>query len=653
MESATSKSVTCIINDRVYHVSKGSTILKACEQSGLLIPRFCYHDRLSIAGNCRMCLVQLDKALKPVASCALEVSPGMRIFTNTALVKKAREGVMEFLLANHPLDCPICDQGGECDLQDQALVFGNDRGRFYETKRAVVDKNWGHLIKTVMTRCIHCTRCQRFSSELSGQSEVLMVGRGNKSEISNFVSKLVQSEVSGNVIDLCPVGALTSKPYAFTARPWELTKVTSIDLSDSLHSNVSYHINHQRILRVLPVLNSELNEEWLSDRARFLYDGYRVQRLTQPFTTVKSRVLSLSRFGFFEGVFFQAGPLFGFYSLLNEVSLAASYAGWKLSSFGSSIPYLADQRGDCFLDTKYANIGESDLVVLVGLNLKRELPLLSVRLRFEQTKRDLKVIQFGNNDLGLKVLEGGSTFLHFLNFIEGRHLLSSSFCKSVKPTVLFGSDVVVSSFKHVFLDLNQNTVFGVVPSASSLQAGLSEFGMLNRAGVAVKKAFCILLANSLLSVGNLASSQKSIYFGTHGFDLLVRPQFYIYPISSSVEEEGLFLNLEGRIQVSRTVFPELFSESLHRVLMTLLIAFGSLEQGWNLISQILDLSINEVFSSSFFVKRGLVTSACLLPFFSFVSSCYTTTVVTHLSPLLVQSAVLEKQMDLSAFPVRF
>ncbi|MBL8687419.1 MAG: (2Fe-2S)-binding protein, partial [Alphaproteobacteria bacterium] len=225
----------CTINDRVYHVSRGSTILKACEQSGLMIPRFCYHDRLTIAGNCRMCLVQLDKAVKPVASCALEIAPGMKIFTNTSLVKKAREGVMEFLLANHPLDCPICDQGGECDLQDQALVFGNDRGRFYETKRAVVDKNWGHLVKTVMTRCIHCTRCQRFSTELSGQSEVLMVGRGSKSEISNFVSKLVKSEVSGNVIDLCPVGALTSKPYAFTARPWELTKVNSIDLSDSLH----------------------------------------------------------------------------------------------------------------------------------------------------------------------------------------------------------------------------------------------------------------------------------------------------------------------------------------------------------------------------------------------------------------------------------
>ena len=653
MENTTSTSVTCTINDRVYHVSKGSTILKACEQSGLLIPRFCYHDRLSIAGNCRMCLVQLDKALKPVASCALEILPGMRIFTNTSLVRKAREGVMEFLLANHPLDCPICDQGGECDLQDQALVFGNDRGRFYETKRAVVDKHWGHLIKTVMTRCIHCTRCQRFSSELSGQSEVLMVGRGNKSEISNFVAKLVQSEVSGNVIDLCPVGALTSKPYAFTARPWELTKITSIDLSDSLHSNLSYHINQQRILRVLPVLNAELNEEWLTDRARFSYDGYRVQRLTQPFTVVKTKVLSLTWYGFLEGLLFQAGPFFEFSSVLKEVSLSVGYTASKLISFSNVKSSLSDQRGDYLLSGKYAGIGDSDLVVLVGLNLKRELPLLAVRLRFEQTKRNLSIIQFGNYDLGLKVLEGGTTLLHFLSFVEGRHSLSPTFRKSLKPVVLFGAEMTNSAFKNLFLELNSNAMFGVVPSAGSLQTGLTEFGLSNKSGSFIKKTFCILFSNSLLHIGNVRSTQKAIFFGSHGFDSLVRPNFYICPISSSVEEESLCLNLEGRVQISRTVFSVPVPQTFNQILTKLIAVFGSLEQGWGLLSQILDLAINEVLPSSFFVKKKSVNAVDLLPFFSFVSSCYTTTMVTHVSPLLIESSLVEKRMEMSAFPLRF
>jgi NADH-quinone oxidoreductase chain G len=373
----TLSNISCTINDYPYQVLAGSTILKACEQSGLLIPRFCYHDRLSIAGNCRMCLVQLDKAAKPVASCALEVSLGMKIYTNTSLVKKAREGVMEFLLANHPLDCPICDQGGECDLQDQALIFGNDRGRFYETKRAVVDKDWGHLIKTIMTRCIHCTRCQRFSTELSGRPEILMVGRGSKSEISNFIMNLVKSEVSGNVIDLCPVGALTSKPYAFTARPWELRKVYSIDLTDSLHSSLVYQIGKQRILRVLPVLNKELNEEWLADRSRYSYDGFRLQRIAQPFAIDQDSMETLEWEVAFLGLLFQVGPFFGLSALLGELSLQSSYLAAKLETFSTNEILDNDQRSTYFLNSKYVDLPRSDLIVLVGTDLKRELPLLA------------------------------------------------------------------------------------------------------------------------------------------------------------------------------------------------------------------------------------------------------------------------------------
>lgn len=646
-------SVMCTINDRVYHVSRGSTILKACEQSGLMIPRFCYHDRLTIAGNCRMCLVQLDKAVKPVASCALEIAPGMKIFTNTSLVKKAREGVMEFLLANHPLDCPICDQGGECDLQDQALVFGNDRGRFYETKRAVVDKNWGHLVKTVMTRCIHCTRCQRFSTELSGQSEVLMVGRGSKSEISNFVSKLVKSEVSGNVIDLCPVGALTSKPYAFTARPWELTKVNSIDLSDSLHSNASYHVNQQRILRVLPVLNVELNEEWLSDRARFLYDGFRLQRLTKPFASSKADSVFLTWFELIEGLVFQVGPFFGFSFVFGETSLNASYAAWKLSSFTYSKSINVDQRSDYLLNNKYQSISDSDLVVLVGLNLKRELPLLSVRLRFEQIKRNLQIIQFGNSDLGLKTLEGGASNLHFLEFVEGRHRLSSLFLKATRPVILFDSILNSTTFKSLFLNLNSKTTFGMVPSAGAVQSGLSELGLTTRASVINAKTFSVLFVNNLFYINSFASIKNPIFFGSHGFDLLISPQFLVCPIAAPIEVEELYVNLEGRLQVSKAIFSLPTSKTLSHLFTVLLATFGSLERGWGLLSQVTDLSINEAVCGSFITSREQFSSVDLLPFFSFVSSSYTTTLVTSVSPLLLESTSAEQGTSVLAFPLRF
>jgi len=249
------------VNDIEVLVKRGSTALQACEAVGIEIPRFCYHERLSIAGNCRMCLVEVEKIPKPVASCAMPLMDGMKIYTDTPLVKKAREAVLEFLLLNHPLDCPICDQGGECDLQDQAMVFGSDRSRFYETKRSVEDKNCGPLVKTIMTRCIHCTRCVRFSTEIAGVEDLGTTGRGEDTEIGTYVGKTLESELSGNVIDLCPVGALTSKPYAFTSRPWEIRNTNSIDVSDAVGSNTRIDFRGTEILRVLPRFNEDINEE--------------------------------------------------------------------------------------------------------------------------------------------------------------------------------------------------------------------------------------------------------------------------------------------------------------------------------------------------------------------------------------------------------
>ena len=272
------------VNGVEVEVENGATVLHACEEAGVEVPRFCYHDRLSIAGNCRMCLVDMERAPKPVASCAMPAGDGMVIRTDTDRVKKAREGVMEFLLINHPLDCPICDQGGECDLQDQAMGYGYDASRYEENKRAVEDKNMGPLISTTMTRCIHCTRCVRFATEIAGVPELGAIGRGESMEITTYLEKTLVSELSANVIDLCPVGALTSKPYAFAARPWELSKTESVDVMDAVGSNIRVDARGAQVMRVLPRLNEDINEEWISDKTRYAIDGLRRQRLDRPYT---------------------------------------------------------------------------------------------------------------------------------------------------------------------------------------------------------------------------------------------------------------------------------------------------------------------------------------------------------------------------------
>ena len=282
------------IDNRTVEVENGLTILQACESIGIEIPRFCYHERLSIAGNCRMCLVEMENSNKPVASCAMPVSEGMNIKTQSKFVEKARNGVMEFLLINHPLDCPICDQGGECDLQDQAMAYGKGFSRFIEDKRAVKEKNLGPLIKTHMTRCIHCTRCVRFAEEVAGVNQLGTIGRGEDTEITTFLEKSIDSEMSANIIDLCPVGALTSKPYAYIARPWELKKTDSIDVMDAVGSSVRFDTKGDKIMRVLPRINESINEEWISDKTRFAYDGLLSQRLNKGYLRINNKLVEIS-----------------------------------------------------------------------------------------------------------------------------------------------------------------------------------------------------------------------------------------------------------------------------------------------------------------------------------------------------------------------
>ncbi len=381
------------IDGKEVEVDAGLTVLQACEQVGIEIPRFCYHERLSIAGNCRMCLVALERAPKPVASCAMPVAEGMVVHTDTPEVHKMRKGVMEFLLINHPLDCPICDQGGECDLQDQAMGYGLDHSRYKENKRAVEDKEMGPLIKTIMTRCIHCTRCVRFTTEVAGITDMGMLYRGEHAEITSYLEKAVDSELSGNVIDLCPVGALTSKPYAFVARPWELKKTETIDVMDALGSNIRVDARSSEVMRVLPRLNEDVNEEWISDKTRFACDGLRRQRLDRPYVRKGGKLQPASWDEAFAAIKAKVDGL--------EGSKIAAIAGDQadceaMVSLKALMSNLGTVNIDCRQDgsridpsvragyifnSTIAGIENADALLLVGTNPRVEAAVLNARIR--------------------------------------------------------------------------------------------------------------------------------------------------------------------------------------------------------------------------------------------------------------------------------
>jgi len=382
---------TLTIDDKQIEVENGTTLIQACEQAGVEIPRFCYHERLSIAGNCRMCLVELEKAPKPVASCAMPAGEGMVVKTNSPMVKKAREGVMEFLLINHPLDCPICDQGGECDLQDQAYAYGAGESRFTENKRAVEDKDMGPLVKTHMTRCIHCTRCVRFSQDVAGVEEVGAVFRGEHMEITTYLEKSLKSELSANVIDLCPVGALTSKPYAYKARPWELKKTETIDVLDAVGSNIRVDVRGREVLRVLPRVNEDVNEEWISDKTRYAIDGLKVQRLDKPYVRQNGKLQAASWDEAFNKIAqkledIDSNKLAGLVGGLQECEsiyalreLLFSYGCQNLDSRTNGSILSNDNRGGYIFNSGIAGVEHTDACLFIGTNPKIEAPIINLR----------------------------------------------------------------------------------------------------------------------------------------------------------------------------------------------------------------------------------------------------------------------------------
>ncbi|KAM0111909.1 ndufs1 NADH-ubiquinone oxidoreductase subunit [Aspergillus fumigatus] len=562
----------------------GSALIQACEKAGVTVPRYCYHEKLMIAGNCRMCLVEVERAPKPVASCAWPVQPGMNVKTDSPLVHKAREGVMEFLLANHPLDCPICDQGGECDLQDQSMRYGADRGRFHEVggKRAVEDKNIGPLVKTSMNRCIHCTRCVRFMNDVAGAPDLGTTGRGNDMQIGTYLEKNLDSELSGNIIDLCPVGALTSKPYAFRARPWELKHTESIDVHDAMGSNVRIDTRGMEVMRVLPRLNDDINEEWIDDKSRFACDGLKTQRLTTPLirrdgkfvpatweqalTEISSAQQKLQlKENEFKAV---AGHLVDAESLVAMKDLANKLGSDNLAldqpRGDSPIAHGIDIRSNYLFNSKIYGIEEADVILLVATNPRHEAAVLNARIRKQYLRSDLQI--------GLVGEEFESTFEYEhlgSNISSLKAALSGKFGEKLasakRPMIIVGSAAAEhqdakSVFETVgsFVEKHRNNFntpewqgYNVLQRAAS-RAAAYEVGFTTPSSeVAQTKPKMIwLLGADEVSQSEIPSDAFVIYQGHHG-DRGAQLADVVLPGAAYTEKSGTYINTEGRVQVTR------------------------------------------------------------------------------------------------------
>ena len=558
------------INNAEFLVKNDISVLEACKYVGISIPRFCYHETLSIAGNCRMCLVEIEKTPKPVSSCTLPVSNNMQIYTDTPLVKKARENVVETLLLNHPLDCPICDQGGECDLQDQTKMWGSDYSRFFMSKRGVEDKNCGPLIKTIMTRCIHCTRCVRFGSEIAGVDFLGTLNRGTSTEIGSYVSRMFNSEISGNVIDLCPVGALTSKPYAFKARPWELRSNESIDLTDSTGSNIYVNSKESEILRILPKNNVEINENLISDKARFFHDSLKNQRLQRLFEkSSKSTYNSINWQVFLnkmdslllpknsQKVTFLVNEELDLQSFTILKLIANNYPNSvklkSVSSAGSKNKnYFINWTTNKITDIKKA----SKTCFLFSSNIRLESSILNTKIRSKVISENFDVISLGqkfSSNFPLKVVNLDLNSI--LNIFESKSFLSKLLISNKAPLFFLGESLTkrlaggfsVSAFLK---KINPSAMIIDIKAAANTET--SNFLGIEALDTNSILASDILIAVNLEDLINLRKSlnlfkKQIVWLNTHGSKLASKAD-YILPVSTFFEEEGLFLNLEGRPQ---------------------------------------------------------------------------------------------------------
>ena len=573
------------INGMEIEVAQGTSIIQAAETLGVEIPRFCYHDKLSVPANCRMCLVEVEGGPpKPVASCAMACGEGMVVKTDSPMVKKARKGVMEMLLINHPLDCPICDQGGECDLQDQAVAYGMDRSRYHENKRAVKDKELGPLIDTNMTRCINCTRCVRFAEEIAGTPTLGQFHRGEDAEIGTFIDKIVDTELSGNMIDICPVGALTSKPYAFKARSWELKKTESIDVHDAVGSNIRVDSRGNEVMRILPRLNEDVNEEWISDKTRFAYDGLKYSRLDRPYvrceesgklkevswpealTVIANKLKGIKG----ENIAALAGDLADVESMVALKELMESLGSPHMDCRTDGAKFDPSNRAGYIFNSGIAGIEDADHIILVGTNPRLEATMVNARIRKAWLERRVPVTVIGaKDDLTYPYEHAGSTPQDLEKFVKA----NAGKLKAKKPLMIVGASIftredgealhktVYDAADKLGLVTKNWNGFNVLHTAASRVGGLDvgfvpQAGGKDYAGIIAgtkdgsTKALFLLNADEFDARSTIGWKTFVVYQGHHGDHAAARADV-VLPGAAYTEKTSTYVNTEGRVQIAR------------------------------------------------------------------------------------------------------
>lgn len=579
------------IDGQEIEVEAGTVLIQAAERLGIEVPRFCYHERLAIAGNCRMCLVEVSPGPpKPQASCALPCADGMVVKTNSPMVRKAREGVMEFLLINHPLDCPICDQGGECDLQDQAMAYGTGISRYKEHKRSVENKYMGPIVKTEMTRCIHCTRCVRFATEIAGVPELGAFGRGEHMEIGTYVEKALTSELSGNLVDLCPVGALTSKPYAFAARPWELTKTETIDVLDAVGSNIRVDSRGEAVLRILPRVNEDINEEWISDKTRHACDGLRVQRLDRPY--IRGNDGKLHEASWDEALSVVASKMKSFKpeemaALSGNLACGESVMALRdvLDNMGitnrdcrqDGAMFDISSRSNYLFNTTIAGLEQADVIVMIGANPRREAALVNARIRKAYLKGGLTVYNVGSDsDFNYPVYSFGNDPRVFSDIILGTHPLANILAEAKNPVIIIGTSAIARNDGEAIFAAAKTIAkkygvvrddwngFNVLHHAAG-RVGALDLGFVpSEGGRNIAEIFASCATGGVKFVYLLGADEFDmellgnafvVYQGSHGDDGAHRADV-ILPSAAYTEKDATYVNMEGRVQYTkRAVFP--------------------------------------------------------------------------------------------------
>lgn len=571
--------VSVTVDGKTVSIEAGSSIIQAADKAGVVIPRYCYHEKLAIAGNCRMCLVDVERMPKLIASCAMPVQNGMVVHTDSERITKAREGVTEMLLENHPLDCPVCDQGGECDLQEQSQRYGSDRGRFHEVmgKRAVENKAIGPLVKTSMNRCIHCTRCVRFMNDVAGAPELGTAGRGNDMQIGTYIERNINSEMSGNIIDLCPVGALTSKPYAFRARPWELKRTETIDVMDAVGSNVRVDARGIEVMRVMPRLNDEVNEEWISDKSRFACDGLKTQRLTTPLIkngdkfevaswdeallTIASAYNQIKPAGdelkAISGALVDAESMVALKDLVNRLGSENTTTDVAQATGAHGV----DVRSNYIFNSTIEGVEDADQILLVGTNPRHEAAVLNARIRKVWLRLDLEIARVGQEfDSTFNVEQLGTSAKDLQAALKGKY--GQKLAKAKKPLIIVGSGVAESEdagaiFKTVAEFASKNKNFnsedwnGVnLLHREAARVAALDLGFQTLSAEQKKAKFVYLLGADEISGADVPKDAFVVYQGHHG-DVGASFADVILPGAAYTEKLATYVNTEGRAQTTR------------------------------------------------------------------------------------------------------